>query len=1274
MKKQFSALMSVLVAVSLFWGTTVSTLAAPRSGANGMQVYFYNEASHVTFTPISEGVDEGIEGGTQTFWAKGETLDFKLTPDDGYQEKKMTYSSLTYKAVADTKAIDEPVFESSVTYQTGDDTTSIRGVWCYTAAKDTVVYTIPLKYLTTDGTVIKANTEALSYTIQLNMANGSVVAKNEDGEKITTATAGQKVYLDVTLSQPSKVVTDIDVYKQGAESIKYVTATPESDFRFSFEMPAYNVSFKAIIEDGPTSIKLNHSQYIVPVDRSFELISMVSTTGINHDVIWTSSNTDVAAVNPGVSSGVYVFAGKKPGTATITATTRNGKTATCAVTVRSFDNKAHTLSIAESNDYTIAGVKIGGVVQSPPYQVKYGQQLELQVKLTESAIAANKIFYGASLRVTSPETNTWDNEFVAWNYNISNGVVTFFVNYDRDMTLTVNTQVKRYQITCDSEEFGVYPYEAARGEKVSLSFYKQVTNSDKVITHVWICEQKGGKQINQEVGLTGKDEGPYSFTMPDHDIYVQLETGQAVQSVTLDKETEEIALGGTLSLTASVLPKDAAYPDVIWQSANPSIASVEAGKGNVGIVTGNAGGQTTITAFTKNGKIAECVITVVEDFETAVRYEVLTKDGEGCTVKADRSQVVKGGAVSYTVTPKSGYRITSILLNEKETVLDPAPALGKAYKGTVKNVESNLTVSAKARFVREINPDQKYTLTIPNKNRLASLDVDGVEQLQSGGGVWDGSWEVEPGSEITVILNTSYSGFDGWNPIGFSMSAVDCAKRKTTFRMPANDATLDMYYLSGGAASVTFAIQGEGTVTVGKSAITKEARYILNKKGDKLTFKPTQAAGYQKAKVTISARDKKLNWAPNHKGEYTYTNQTGGKVVISVTFLKEGAKELGTLPKAAKDIADQVTQMDAEIGTLQNDVINALDSNGKIEDKNVIAQVNGVAEKAKEVLSGIKALAESVSGESAELVAESVAAMQDTLRNLDAMLYACPGINKPEVSTGDEKLSMEVTGLGLTASEHSDEIVELDITAGKDNSYSMNLTVEDKKIELESPVVFSVPVALDGVENYKWMDHIADDGKTQLASVPATFEGATAVFMAPSFSSFKPATNAYRPDGGTNTNTSRGGSRGDRTNGFDGYWMTATAGKNGTIFPAGATKLKFGDDLTYTVTPAPGYVVDQVLLDGKKELTLINNTYTIQNANEPYSIHATFKKADGTQGGTTAGSISQVVPVAVNPATGDSNDRLVALMAVLLSAAVLLPSGFLMRKKRNLRLRHIDKV
>jgi uncharacterized repeat protein (TIGR02543 family) len=70
------------------------------------------------------------------------------------------------------------------------------------------------------------------------------------------------------------------------------------------------------------------------------------------------------------------------------------------------------------------------------------------------------------------------------------------------------------------------------------------------------------------------------------------------------------------------------------------------------------------------------------------------------------------------------------------------------------------------------------------------------------------------------------------------------------------------------------------------------------------------------------------------------------------------------------------------------------------------------------------------------------------------------------------------------------------------------------------------------------------------------------------------------------------------------YAITATAGANGTISPAGAVVVNQGGNQTFIITPDPNYHVADVLVDGVSVGAV--TTYTFTNVTAPHTIDATF--------------------------------------------------------------------
>ena len=70
------------------------------------------------------------------------------------------------------------------------------------------------------------------------------------------------------------------------------------------------------------------------------------------------------------------------------------------------------------------------------------------------------------------------------------------------------------------------------------------------------------------------------------------------------------------------------------------------------------------------------------------------------------------------------------------------------------------------------------------------------------------------------------------------------------------------------------------------------------------------------------------------------------------------------------------------------------------------------------------------------------------------------------------------------------------------------------------------------------------------------------------------------------------------------YTITATSGANGSISPSGTTTVNYGESQTYSITPAAGYHVADVLVDGVSAGAI--TTYTFSNVTANHTIAASF--------------------------------------------------------------------
>ena len=91
-----------------------------------------------------------------------------------------------------------------------------------------------------------------------------------------------------------------------------------------------------------------------------------------------------------------------------------------------------------------------------------------------------------------------------------------------------------------------------------------------------------------------------------------------------------------------------------------------------------------------------------------------------------------------------------------------------------------------------------------------------------------------------------------------------------------------------------------------------------------------------------------------------------------------------------------------------------------------------------------------------------------------------------------------------------------------------------------------------------------------------------------------------RPSGG-------GGSSGGGSSSSSTLTITSSAGTGGSISPKGRVEVKRGSDKTYTITAQSGYVISDVLVDGKS--VGARSSYTFEDIRRSHTIKAVFTKS-----------------------------------------------------------------
>ena len=185
----------------------------------------------------------------------------------------------------------------------------------------------------------------------------------------------------------------------------------------------------------------------------------------------------------------------------------------------------------------------------------------------------------------------------------------------------------------------------------------------------WVSALKDGSAtITAKKG--GKDYGKVNINVDKY----------KVTSVTLD-ETELILINGnTVTLTATVKPDNASFPEVTWSSSNPAVAEVD----QAGKVTSISEGTTVITATGDDGISASCTIQVIEadDFDintSAAAGSIAIYGGNQDEIKATGDNFIsyKDGVASWSENTTGAVR-TAFLKLESGSQIRVTQATKKA--------------------------------------------------------------------------------------------------------------------------------------------------------------------------------------------------------------------------------------------------------------------------------------------------------------------------------------------------------------------------------------------------------------------------------------------------------------------------------------------------------------------------------------------------------------------------------------------------------------------
>ena len=364
--------------------------------------------------------------------------------------------------------------------------------------------------------------------------------------------------------------------------------------------------------------------------KETEKVTLTATispeTATNKNVTWESSNEEVATVENGVVTGV------KAGTATITVTTEDGNFKdTCALTVEA----------KEPETVPVKGVSL----DKTELTLEVGKSETLTATLNpENATVKDMTWSGDQYVGATPD---------GWN----KATITAKKVTENPVEITVTTKDGNYTATCKvtvtAADKSALATAISEAESAKTGVVVSTSGTDIEKEKYWVTQDvmttfeeaiANAKEVNDKADATAEEIATAVTELTNATSTFngakQKGTKEEVTELTLNKNSIELTVGGSETLTATITPANATDTTVTWESNNPSVADV-----NNGTINAKAEGTTTITA--KAGeKTATCEVTVNPQ---TVPVSGITLNNTTLTLTADGSG--KTETLTATITP-----------------------------------------------------------------------------------------------------------------------------------------------------------------------------------------------------------------------------------------------------------------------------------------------------------------------------------------------------------------------------------------------------------------------------------------------------------------------------------------------------------------------------------------------------------------------------------------------------------------------------------------------
>ena len=336
-----------------------------------------------------------------------------------------------------------------------------------------------------------------------------------------------------------------------------------------------------VIKPSTTDLILTPKDPTIEVGESINIFAQIIPDNVmDKSIRWSSSNTDIVSVNP---SGIIT--GVDEGTATITATTADNFSSTITVTV----------VFAETTKIEISPATKTAKAQETFYVTAKLLPANTSPAVTWSSSNEEIATVDASGKVTPLKSGNVD--IIATAKSGLSAACKLTVLYADTMSITIEPQT----------------LELAKGATDSLAATVKPSNADQTI--IWKSFNPTIASVDEYGNVTAIEVGTTSITastiLGDKSATCQVTVKSPypipVTGVTLTPTSVVLNNGDSYKLTATISPSNASNKDLVWESLNTGICTVDSS----GKITATGVGGTLVKVTTVDGnKEALCMVTV----------------------------------------------------------------------------------------------------------------------------------------------------------------------------------------------------------------------------------------------------------------------------------------------------------------------------------------------------------------------------------------------------------------------------------------------------------------------------------------------------------------------------------------------------------------------------------------------------------------------------------------------------------------------------------------